>query len=74
MLGIAEADYGRVIMVGNNLERDVAGANRLGLLSVFFHGNERRRTEPLTPGEQPNHTVANAGELLRLIAQLERGD
>jgi FMN phosphatase YigB (HAD superfamily) len=43
-LGISESDYDRVVMVGNNLERDVVGANRLGLISVFFHWNDRRRS------------------------------
>ncbi len=69
-LGIAEADYGRVVMVGNNLERDIAGANRLGLISVFFHWNERRRSRPLTPDETPRHTVTSARELLDLVARL----
>ena len=70
-LGIAEADYGRVVMVGNNLERDVVGANRLGLISVFFHSNERRRTRPLTAEEQPRATATTARELLNVIDQLE---
>lgn len=70
-LGIAEADYGRVVMVGNNLERDVVGANRLGLISVFFHLNERRRTQPLTAEEVPRYTVASAGELRKLVEHLE---
>jgi HAD superfamily hydrolase (TIGR01549 family) len=70
-LGIADADYGRVIMVGNNLERDVAGANRLGLISVFFHLNERRRTAPLAHDEVPAYTVSSAGELRELIARLD---
>jgi hypothetical protein len=54
-------------MIGNNLERDIAGANRLGLRSVFFHPNERRRTIPQSRAEMPRHTVTNAGELLDLI-------
>ena len=33
-LGIPESDYGLVVMVGNNLERDIVGANRLGLTGV----------------------------------------
>jgi HAD superfamily hydrolase (TIGR01549 family) len=37
-LGIQESDYDRVAMVGNNLERDIVGANRLGLISFFFIG------------------------------------
>jgi FMN phosphatase YigB (HAD superfamily) len=69
-LGIASADYGRVVMVGNNLERDIVGANRLGLISVFFHWNERRRTRPLTGDETPCYTVTSAGELVELVARI----
>jgi putative hydrolase of the HAD superfamily len=69
-LGIAEADYGRVVMVGNNLERDIVGANRLGLISVFFRLNDRRRTQPLTADEAPRYTIASAAELRDLIARL----
>jgi HAD superfamily hydrolase (TIGR01549 family) len=70
-LQIAPADYGRVVMVGNNLERDIVGANRLGLISVFFHWNDRRRGEPLNEEEQPDHTVSSAAELIALIKGLE---
>ncbi|MEJ5198000.1 MAG: HAD family hydrolase [Anaerolineae bacterium] len=69
-LGIPERDYGRVVMVGNNLERDIVGANRLGLISVFFHWNERRRTQPLTADEAPRYTVTSARELVDLVLSL----
>ena len=69
-LAIPEADYARVVMVGNNLERDIAGANRLGLISVFYHLNDRRRTQPIAPDEIPSYTVASAAELSDLIARL----
>jgi putative hydrolase of the HAD superfamily len=52
------------------LERDVVGANRLGLISVFLHWNERRRTQPLTADEQPRYTVHSAQELITLIEEL----
>ena len=70
-LGIAPSDYGRVVMVGNNLERDVVGANRLGLISVFFHWNDRRRSVPLNEEEAPSYTVSSAAELIALIEHLE---
>jgi FMN phosphatase YigB (HAD superfamily) len=73
-LSIKDDDYGRVVMVGNNLERDVAGANRLGLISVFFHWNERRRTRPLTQEENPRYVVSSAQELTDLIGSLETRD
>jgi len=71
-LGISENDYSRVVMVGNNLERDIAGANRLGLISVFFHWNDRRRSRPLSREEEPRYTVSSAQELVSLIKSLER--
>jgi HAD superfamily hydrolase (TIGR01549 family) len=69
-LGIPESDYGRVAMVGNNLERDVVGANRLGLISIFFHWNDRRRSRPLTAEEKPRYTVSSIEELVSLVASL----
>jgi HAD superfamily hydrolase (TIGR01549 family) len=71
-LGIPEREYGRVVMVGNNLERDVVGANRLGLISIFFQWNDRRRVEPLTDDEQPQYTVSTVPRLVSLIAHLDR--
>ena len=70
-LGIPESDYGRVVMVGNNLERDIVGANRLGLVSVYFCWNDRRRSQPLTGEERPQYTVTSMAELVALIEQLD---
>ena len=69
-LQIPEQDYARVMMVGNNLERDIAGANGLGLRSVYFHVNDRRRSIPGNRAEAPRHTVETAQELLDLVATL----
>jgi putative hydrolase of the HAD superfamily len=69
-LDVEAADYARCVMVGNNLERDVVGANRLGMISVFFHWNERRRTQPMTAEEQPDYTVHSVEELRALLEAL----
>lgn len=69
-LGIPEADAPYVLMVGNNLERDVVGANRLGLRSVFYHANDTRRTAAQSRDEMARHTVASPQELLELVALL----
>ncbi len=69
-LHISEDDYPRVMMIGNNLERDIAGANRLGLRSVYFHVNDRRRSIPMNRLEAPRHTITSAQELLDLVAAL----
>lgn len=69
-LGIAPEGVARVAMVGNHLERDIAGANRLGLVSIFIHWNERRRTTPETADEVPDHTVHAIAELRTLLTRL----
>ena len=70
-LAIPQSDYGRVAMVGNNLERDVVGANCLGLISVFFHWNNRRRSRPRKVEEKPSYTVSSSQELVSLITSLD---
>jgi hypothetical protein len=47
------------------------GANRLGLISVHFYWNKRRRSQPLTEEERPRYTVSSALELVALIEALE---
>jgi len=42
-LEIRREEYNKVIMVGNNLERDIRGANELGILSVWLNWSPRRR-------------------------------
>ncbi len=68
-LGLAPEDYGRVVMVGNNLRRDVRGANALGLVSVWFYWNDRYPTVPREPIEEPRYTVHTAAELGELLAE-----
>src|SRR3712207_7040662 len=40
-LGVPPEEWGRAAMVGNNLARDIRGANQLRLVSVWFAWNER---------------------------------
>jgi len=71
-LGIAPAQYAQVLMVGNNLERDVQGANALGLLSVWIDWAPRRPKVPADPSQQPRYTIKTPLELLTLLDALER--
>lgn len=70
-LGIARADYGRTLMVGNNLERDVKGANLVGMLSVWIDWAPRRPKVPAEPAEVPRYIIRAPLDLLPLIDQLE---
>ncbi len=70
-LGIRRRDYGRVMMVGNNLERDIKGANALGLISVWLNWGPRRSKVPADASEVPRYTITTPLEILDVIEQLE---
>ena len=70
-LGISSRDYGRVVMVGNNLERDIRGANALGLLSVWLDWAPRRSKIPSDETEVPMYTIKTPQELLSVIDTIE---
>lgn len=72
-LGIAEADYGRVVMVGNHLGRDIKGANALGLISVWMNWSPRRHKIPVDDSEVPQYTIRKPAELLPLLERIEAG-
>jgi FMN phosphatase YigB (HAD superfamily) len=72
-LGIAPDEYSRVVMVGNHLGRDIAGANRLGLVSVWLDWSPRRSKIPADVWEQPDYTIHTPLELVSLVERLERG-
>ncbi len=70
-LGIAPEDYRRTLMVGNNLSRDVKGANGLGMISVFLDWSPRYPRMPGDTSEVPAHTIKMPLDLLSLVEHLE---
>lgn len=70
-LGIQPPAYGRTLMVGNRLERDVKGANQLGMISVWMDWSPRYAKVPADPGEQPQFTIRQPLELLAVLERLE---
>ena len=72
-LQIDEADYSRVVMVGNNLERDIRGANALGIMSVWLNWSPRRSKVPVDSLEVPRYTIKLPAELMPLLTQIEAG-
>jgi putative hydrolase of the HAD superfamily len=70
-LQIEPADYNRVLMVGNNLERDIKGANALGIISVWLDWAPRRPKLPADASEVPHYVIQEPGQLLALVDELE---
>jgi putative hydrolase of the HAD superfamily len=58
-------------MVGNHLERDIKGANRVGMLSVWLDWAPRRSKVPADADEVPRFTIKQPLDLLGVIDRLE---
>lgn len=69
-LDIGSDGYGEVVMVGNNLARDVCGANRLGLISVWLDWAPRRSKTPANEEQIPRYTIKEPLELLDVLSRL----
>ena len=70
-LKIKQEDFGLILMVGNNLSRDIKGANNLGILSVFESWSPRYPRTPANESETPNYIIEKPLELLDLLEKLE---
>jgi putative hydrolase of the HAD superfamily len=73
LLGIAPEAYGRTIMVGNYLARDIKGANAAGMISVWLDWAPRRPKVPADASEIPHYRIEQPLELLKVIDSLEQG-
>lgn len=69
--GLTDEDKHRIIMVGNNVERDIVGANRFGIRSVQLRWSKRHPYEPKTMDETPDFVIHKPSELLPLVKKLE---
>lgn len=70
-MGLGAPDAGRVVMIGNNIERDIAGANRMGITSVLLSYSPRYRMQPRNADETPDYVIAMPRELPGLLSHLE---
>ena len=72
LLGLADSDKSRILMVGNNIRRDIVGAKRFGIRSALMTWSTRYCMEPEGREETPEHRLKNPLELLGLAEKLER--
>ena len=71
-MGLTDADKPFIVMIGNNLKKDVAGANRYGITSVWLDWSPRYFHTVEEPDWQPDYTVKTPEELKALIEELEK--
>lgn len=70
-LNVNKRDYGRVVMVGNDLERDIVGANALGLITLWIDWAPRRSKVPQSKLEIPDYVARKPEEVLDILAEIE---
>ena len=70
-MGLRGEDLGRIIMVGNNILRDIRGANRFGIRSVLMDWSDRRPFDEFLPEDHPTWRIHTPSELLPLAEKLE---
>lgn len=63
-------DCYRIVMVGNNLRRDIKGANLMGITSIFLKWSPRYPQTSENKNEQPDHTITKPIELIDLVERL----
>ncbi|EXG88473.1 putative HAD superfamily hydrolase [Clostridium sp. ASBs410] len=68
---LAEEDKKKVVMIGNNVKKDVAGANRFGITSILIDWSPRYDMIPADEWETPDYTIHEPKELLALVERLE---
>lgn len=70
-LNLTDSDKKRIVMIGNNLKKDIAGANRQGLISVWMDWSPRYFHTAEEPDWKPDYTVKTPFDLIPLLHALE---
>ena len=69
-LGLTERDKPRILMIGNRISRDVAGANAFGLRSALLRWSPRYRDE-WKDSDQADYVLDSMEELPALLRRIE---
>ena len=70
-LGLKDEDKFRVVMIGNNVPRDILGANQFGIRSILYDWSPRYNMQAASAAEEPDYRVHTAGELTELLLRLQ---
>ena len=68
--GLTKDDCFRVVMVGNNLSRDIKGANEMNMISVHIDWTPRYPKRPSNHSEIPDYVIHKPIELIELVEKL----
>ena len=69
---LTDADKPQIVMVGNNVRKDIAGANRFGIISVLADYSPRYDMTPHSPDETPDYRLHDIRDLPDLLISLTK--
>jgi putative hydrolase of the HAD superfamily len=67
---LTEQDKKRIVMVGNNVRKDIAGAKRFGITSILIDWSPRYSMVALEKDEMADYIIHKPQELLPLVEKL----
>lgn len=67
---LMESDKRRIVMVGNNLKKDITGAKRFGIKTILLDWSPRYCMEPETPEQIPDYIIHKPEDLLPLLEKI----
>ncbi len=70
-LGVDRTEFGKTVMVGNRVDRDVKGSNALGMISVLLTSSKRYRLRPSNESETPDYVIHDLTDLPALLERIE---
>ncbi|WP_176086718.1 HAD family hydrolase [Martelella sp. HB161492] len=70
-MGLDDDARARIVMAGNNLARDIRGANEFGLISLFVGWSKKRSHEPAGAAEVPDFSITRLDQLVPMIEAIE---
>lgn len=71
-MGLKEEDKPNIVMIGNNIRKDVAGANEFGITSIWLDWSPRYFHTVEKPIEQADYVIKTPDELIGIIEKLEK--
>ena len=69
-MGLTDKDAYRIVMIGNNLERDIVGANRMGFWSVLAAYSPRYRMTPECEEERPDYVAKVPSDIPGIVERI----
>lgn len=71
-LHLTDEDIPRIVMIGNNIERDIRGANALGITSILMRWSKNYSYDPQFSTDIPKYSVSSHKALRKLLNELSQ--